>query len=67
MKKKSIRISVDEDALNEAKFVFDTLGISLSDAVNVFLRQSVRENGFPFRIQINDPDPDRIIKLPDTE
>ena len=37
---------------NQAQQIFKEYGISLSDAVNMFLRQSVYENGIPFQLKI---------------
>jgi len=37
---------------NQAQQIFKEYGISLSDAVNIFLRQSVYENGIPFQLKI---------------
>ncbi|KAE8127248.1 MULTISPECIES: type II toxin-antitoxin system RelB/DinJ family antitoxin [Bifidobacterium] len=40
--------TVDDDIKAEAAALYESLGMSLSTAVNVFLRQSIRENGMPF-------------------
>lgn len=34
----------------ESQALFETLGLNLSTAVNMFLRQAVREQAIPFRI-----------------
>ncbi|MCI5687319.1 MAG: type II toxin-antitoxin system RelB/DinJ family antitoxin [Emergencia sp.] len=34
----------------ESQALFETLGLNLSTAVNIFLRQAVREQAIPFRI-----------------
>ena len=40
--------TVDDDVKKQAAALYESLGMSLSTAVNVFLRQSVYENGMPF-------------------
>lgn len=35
----------------EATELYESLGISLSDAINLFLYQSLREGGIPFEIK----------------
>ncbi len=34
----------------EAKQLYSSLGMDLSTAINIFLRQSIRDNGIPFHI-----------------
>jgi len=52
MATKSHNIRIDEKIKEEATAVFATLGLTLSDAVNVFLRVSLEENGFPFPVKV---------------
>jgi len=67
MTSKKIRTSVylDEEVKNAAKELFGKYNISLSDAINMFLSQSVISQGLPFDMKIpkdiepirtNDPD-----------
>ncbi len=46
----STNIKIDPELKEQAQALFDSLGLSLSAAVNVFLRQAVREQAIPFRI-----------------
>ena len=43
-------IKLDADTKKEAQKLFKSLGLSLSTAVNIFLKQAVREKGIPFYI-----------------
>ena len=49
-----VRTSVylDKELKNEAKKLFEKFHINLSDAINLFLSQSVLEQGLPFRSKI---------------
>lgn len=47
-------IRIDPETKEKANEVFDELGISLSAAVNIFLKAVVRKQGFPFEIKIDD-------------
>lgn len=49
-------IRIDPETKEKANKVFEELGISLSAAVNVFLKAVVRNQGFPFEIKIDDTD-----------
>ncbi len=51
MAKISTNISLDADVKAQAQALFADLGLDLSTAVNLFLRQSVRENAIPFSIR----------------
>ena len=35
----------------EASELYESLGITLSDAINLFLVQSIREGGLPFEVK----------------
>lgn len=55
MKSVNVTICIDEELKKQADFLFDDLGMDLSTAFNIFLRQSVREQGMPFMIGRNVP------------
>lgn len=46
----STNIKIDPDLKKESQILFEQLGLSLSTAINMFLRQSVREQAIPFRV-----------------
>ena len=46
----STSIHIDPTLEREAQELFESLGLNLDTAVNLFLRQSVREQAIPFRI-----------------
>ncbi|MBP5199795.1 MAG: type II toxin-antitoxin system RelB/DinJ family antitoxin [Schwartzia sp.] len=46
----STNIKIDSVVKQQAQVLFESLGMSLSTAVNIFLKQSVREQAIPFRI-----------------
>ena len=50
-----INIRVDDKIKREAETLFDSLGLTMSSAIMVFLRKSIAEHGIPFRIQQQDP------------
>lgn len=47
----TIEITIDENVKNQAVELFESLGITLSEAVNMFLKQSVLHNGIPFDVK----------------
>lgn len=46
----STNIKIDPTLKQESQALFESLGLSLSTAVNMFLRQAVREQAIPFRV-----------------
>ena len=46
----STNIKIDPELKEQSQALFESLGLSLSAAVNIFLRQAVREQAIPFRI-----------------
>lgn len=53
MSNKNITIRIDENLKKEAEELYDSLGLSLSTAIKIFLKQSVRESGLPFELKLN--------------
>ena len=51
----NINIRVDRDIKAKAQNVFTALGLDMSSAVNIFLRQAIRKNGIPFELIIEQP------------
>lgn len=48
MARSATTIYLDEDVREKASALFEELGLDLSTAINVFLRQSLYECAFPF-------------------
>jgi len=45
-------VYLDSEMKEQAKNIFKRYGVSLSDAINMFLTQSVMERGLPFEMKI---------------
>jgi DNA-damage-inducible protein J len=50
MEKGIITVRVDEDLKQEAMELFEDIGMSMSTAINIFLKQCVKEGKFPFEL-----------------
>ena len=50
-----VNFRTDEDVKKQAERIFDALGLNMTTAVNIFLRQAIRENGIPFEVKLNVP------------
>ena len=51
----NISIRMDSDLKAQADVLFGELGMNLTTAFNIFVRQSIREGGIPFEISIRQP------------
>ena len=45
-------VYLDSEMKEQAKNIFKKYGVSLSDAINMFLTQSVMERGLPFEMKL---------------
>lgn len=55
MKNINVTFRVDDELKKQADALFAELGLNLSTALNIFLRQSVREQQLPFAVSKNTP------------
>lgn len=55
MKSVNVTVRIDKELKKQADALFSDLGMSLSTAFNIFLKQSVREQQMPFIISRNVP------------
>ena len=58
-------VYLDSNIKNEAKKIFKRYGISLSDAINMFLTQSIVERGLPFELKM--PNDETIKAIEDVQ
>ncbi len=67
MAKVPTSISIDADVKKKAQELFAELGLDLSTAVNIFLRQAVYEHGLPFAVSQKKPNNDTLAALEEAE
>ncbi|MCL2504489.1 MAG: type II toxin-antitoxin system RelB/DinJ family antitoxin [Coriobacteriia bacterium] len=48
----NLNIRIDRELKEQAEIFFNELGLSMSSAFNVFVRQSLREGRIPFELSI---------------
>ncbi len=58
-------IKIDPALKKESQALFESFGLSLSTAVNIFLRQAVREQAIPFRIGAPAPNSETMKAIDD--
>ena len=63
----NINVRVDETLKKNAEMLFDEIGMNMSTAINIFLKQAVREQGIPFQLKIEEPNAETIKTIEDVK
>lgn len=61
----NLNIRIDEDLKKQSEEIFNELGLTMSAALTVFLRQTVRSNGIPFEMRLNTPNDETTAAIQD--
>ena len=67
MAKTATTITIDSDIKAQAQELLADFGLDLSTAINIFLRQTIRENAIPFNISREVPNADTIAAMREVE
>ena len=51
----NLNIRTDKDIKDQADAIFNELGLTMTTAINMFLRTTIRENGIPFTLKLDVP------------
>ncbi len=57
MQTTNINIRTDKELKENCEKLFESLGLNMSTAINIFLRQSLRVGGLPFEVKLDAPEP----------
>lgn len=63
----NLNVPIDEGLMNRAEELFEELGMSLPTAINVFIRQSLREGVFQFDITACKPKKETVMAMLEAE
>ena len=63
----NVSIRMDTELKAQADELFAELGMNLSTAFNIFVRQSLREGGIPFEIHTDRPNKETIAAMLEAE
>ena len=63
----NISIRMDAELKSQADALFAELGMNLSTAFNIFVRQSLREGGIPFAVKLDQPNKETIAAMLEAE
>ncbi|MDS9168473.1 type II toxin-antitoxin system RelB/DinJ family antitoxin [Streptococcus pneumoniae] len=54
MSKMSISIRLDSEVKEQTQQVFSNLGMDMTTAINIFLRQAIQYQGLPFDVRLDE-------------
>lgn len=66
-KSATLNIRTDPAIKRQAEDIYQSFGITLSDAVNIFLRKSIMEGGLPFDMRPSRPNAETVAAMRETE
>ena len=58
----NLNIRIDPETKSQAEVLFSNFGLTVSDAVNVFLHQSILYGGIPFELKIPNKETMEVLK-----
>jgi DNA-damage-inducible protein J len=61
----NLNVRVDENLKKTADTLLNELGLNMSTAINIYLKQIVRENGIPFEIKLDKPNAETLLAMQD--
>ena len=59
----NVSFRIDSELKSQAEALFQSLGMNMTTAFNIFLRQSVRERCIPFSITMNTPNLETVVAI----
>ncbi len=60
-------VRMDSDIKKQCETLYGELGMNLTTAINVFLRQSLCVGGFPFEVRLEQPNKETIAAMLEAE
>ena len=63
----NISIRMDADLKAQADALFNELGMNMTTAFNIFVRQSLRKGGIPFEVRLEQPNKETIAAMLEAE
>ena len=60
-------VRMDSEIKQQCEALYGELGMNLTTAINVFLRQSLRAGGFPFEVRLDQPNKETIAAMLEAE
>lgn len=66
-KTSNLNIRIDPDIKEQAERLFSQFGITITDAINIFLHQSLNYGGIPFELKTDKPNAETIAAMEEAD
>ncbi len=63
----TMTIRMNKNVKQEAQKLFSALGMDMTTAINVFLRQAIRAQGLPFEVRLESPNEETLAAFEEGE
>ena len=63
MSSTNLNIRTEKEVKEKADQIFSELGLSMTTAINIFLRTAIREHGIPFSLKLDIPNEATVIAI----
>jgi len=63
----NLNIRIDPKTKEEAEKLFSKFGMTITDAVNIFLHQSLLSGGLPFSVKLPEPNANTLAAIKEIE
>ena len=63
----SLHIRVNENAKKDAEQIYNSLGVSIAEAVNMFLHKSIIVGGLPFEVRYSQPNAETVAAIQEVQ
>lgn len=60
-------VRIDSDIKAQCEAIFNSLGLNLTTAINVFLRKSIQEGGLPFDVKLDTHSKETLLAMQEAE
>ena len=59
----NLNIRTEKNVKEQAEKIFNELGLTMTTAINLFLKTTIRENGIPFSLKLDTPNATTIAAI----
>lgn len=59
----NLNIRTEQETKEHAERIYKELGFNMTTAVNMFLKASIRANGLPFSLQLDEPNAETVAAI----
>jgi addiction module antitoxin, RelB/DinJ family len=63
----NVSFRIDTNIKNQADRLFAELGLNMTTAFNIFIRQAIREGSIPFKVTVDTPNAETIAAMLEAE